>query len=295
LPGLRLDIRSQSIPFDQILLYDDASNDGTADLAEGMGIFTVLRGSTNIGPAGARNACIEAARGEFLHFHDADDRMLPHLNETLQLEIGDADVLIAGYQDVDLNTGAELGEPACHLDINSHPDPTRYLIEHVVRLQGLYRRRSVVAVNGLSRDLYRLGHEDPDLNIRLAASGARIRATASVITRRMIHPEGFSATRWRDCLAGARVCFTRLLRDLPSRYRTTLLHGLAVNAREADNKGHTYEADEGWRVLKDWGFRQFPSERPVMRVAGRVLGPGLLSAARNRKAGVALMRAVRGW
>jgi hypothetical protein len=76
-------VRAQSYRPLEVILIDDGSRDGTAALirrleAESMpdlpirGIF-----QPNGGPSAARNAGIEAARGPYLAFLDADDRLHP--------------------------------------------------------------------------------------------------------------------------------------------------------------------------------------------------------------------------
>ena len=58
----------------EVIVVDDGSTDGTPTIAEQLGC-RVIRQSTNGGPALARNAGAEAARGEVLIFVDADTEM----------------------------------------------------------------------------------------------------------------------------------------------------------------------------------------------------------------------------
>lgn len=62
----------------EILLGDDASTDGTAEvLLERMPQAKVARLAKNRGAASARNAAMQMAQGEFLAFLDTDDEWLP--------------------------------------------------------------------------------------------------------------------------------------------------------------------------------------------------------------------------
>ena len=76
-------VRAQSYRPIEIIIVDDGSRDGTAALikrleAESMANLPI-RGifQPNAGPSAARNAGIEAARGPYLAFLDADDRLHP--------------------------------------------------------------------------------------------------------------------------------------------------------------------------------------------------------------------------
>lgn len=60
----------------EVIVVDDASHDGTGDLAARHGA-RVLRVETNVGPGLARNLGAEAARGRFLAFTDADCEVPP--------------------------------------------------------------------------------------------------------------------------------------------------------------------------------------------------------------------------
>ena len=60
----------------EIIVVDDGSTDGTEDaLRENYGDRIRLLAQDNQGPGIARNRGIAAARGEYIHFLDADDRL----------------------------------------------------------------------------------------------------------------------------------------------------------------------------------------------------------------------------
>ena len=62
----------------EIIVADDASTDGTGDIAEAFGGHVrCLRLQRNGGPAAARNAALAAANGDWIAVLDADDAFLP--------------------------------------------------------------------------------------------------------------------------------------------------------------------------------------------------------------------------
>jgi len=88
----------------ELILVDDASTDGSAAVCAG---FTdprvrLLRLPQNGGVSNARNLGVENARGEYICFLDADDRMHPSLLQRLYTiaKTCDSDISAAGYQRV---------------------------------------------------------------------------------------------------------------------------------------------------------------------------------------------------
>lgn len=80
LPAAIDSVLAQTFADFELLVIDDASADGTADVARAVGDprVSVIALPQNVGAAEARNTGIEVARGEFLAFLDADDLALPH-------------------------------------------------------------------------------------------------------------------------------------------------------------------------------------------------------------------------
>jgi glycosyltransferase involved in cell wall biosynthesis len=75
LPAAIGSVRSQDWPDLEIVVVDDGSTDDTTTVAQQSGAVLVAQG--NRGLSHARNAGLQAARGEMILFLDADDELLP--------------------------------------------------------------------------------------------------------------------------------------------------------------------------------------------------------------------------
>ncbi len=74
-------ILRQSHPVDEIIVVDDGSSDGTADLISDFGNKVTCIRQENRGPSAARNRGIEQAKGDWIAFLDADDQWTPEKTE----------------------------------------------------------------------------------------------------------------------------------------------------------------------------------------------------------------------
>jgi glycosyltransferase involved in cell wall biosynthesis len=81
LPETLATVQAQSLVNWEHILVDDCSTDGSAAIVEAVALqdfrFRLLRTPWNGGPSPARNLAIDAARGKFIAFLDADDLWLP--------------------------------------------------------------------------------------------------------------------------------------------------------------------------------------------------------------------------
>lgn len=74
-------VLAQSFQDWELIVVDDGSTDGTADLFVGMDPRVRLVRQANAGVGAARNTGLAASRGRFLTFLDSDDAWLPHFLE----------------------------------------------------------------------------------------------------------------------------------------------------------------------------------------------------------------------
>ncbi len=166
-------IEKQSYPHWELLVVDDMSTDDTAEIVRGLQNgcphIRLLQTGINAGPAMARNAGIDAAKGEFIAFLDADDFWLPDKLEK-QMALFEAqpnlDICYTGYSYIDKD-GQPLGRSRT---VPRHADYRGLLVRNVFSCSTLIIRRQSL---GSLRFDGSYAHEDYQLWLRLMREGTR--------------------------------------------------------------------------------------------------------------------------
>ncbi|NVK33879.1 MAG: glycosyltransferase family 2 protein [Rhodobacteraceae bacterium] len=97
----------------EVIVIDDASTDGTADIVEktfqSEPRVKLLRQSVNQGPSAARNRGLDAATGEWIGLLDSDDLWLPDRSKRLLEHADQADFIADNLMGYDVSAAAESG------------------------------------------------------------------------------------------------------------------------------------------------------------------------------------------
>ncbi|RYF35147.1 MAG: glycosyltransferase, partial [Cytophagaceae bacterium] len=185
LPRLLEAAHNQTVPFAEIICYDDGSSDDTPDVAARWGA-RVIRGGTNRGVAVARSRLVEAARTQWVHFHDADDLMATNFVEVMsthaaqvQLQASQNTVLLCGMTSIHTEEYIQKqrakgaykdSEPKAQTfcELNETDDAISFLLQNFVHLNtALFPTEVLRAVGGFCP--YLRISEDVDMMVRLAA------------------------------------------------------------------------------------------------------------------------------
>jgi glycosyltransferase involved in cell wall biosynthesis len=184
--------QTQTSPPLEVIVVDDASGDGTAERARAAGA-TVIEHEANEGVGAARNAGVEAARGEWIALLDCDDEWLPHHLETLWAARGPHVLVSAAAA-----TFGDAGRPRALGWARRRPlvmhSPARAVVpENPVRTSGvLFKRADAVAVGGFRPEQRRA--QDLDMWLRLLERGTGL-CVPVVTNRYRVHPSQASADR----------------------------------------------------------------------------------------------------
>jgi glycosyltransferase involved in cell wall biosynthesis len=226
---------AQTLTDFEIIFWDNASTDGSADIARGYDSrLRYFRSPENTSLGAARRAAVAEARGELLAFLDTDDRWYPHTLATLAGAIGPEMALCyGGIRKIDAD-GRPLGTVAPAARSGDLLGPL--LRQFDVWIQALVLRRAALVRGGLNFDPAVTASEEYCLLIQLAAE-APGRSMPDILADYRIHA-GALTNRSVDKWADERFyTLGRLLERHPEVQRT---HTQAL--REAEARGRYYRA-----------------------------------------------------
>ena len=210
-PFLEQAIRSvleQAGPRLELIVVDDGSTDNSVAVAESLGPAVRVLHQQNRGPAAARNRGVQAAKGEFVAFLDADDVWLPRsLARRLRCFADDSQIGLV-YGDFKYWHPARVGSQAWQSVpwlrevsiVKAQESGWLYpelLLDSLICTITVVMRRSVFdAVGGFDESL-RTG-EDYDLWLRVAQDWRCVRLDEPVAWYRL-HKGGTTRVPREDC------------------------------------------------------------------------------------------------
>jgi glycosyltransferase involved in cell wall biosynthesis len=174
--------------FDEVLLVDDGSTDGTVARARELG-FDIRPLDTNRGPGGARNALLEMANAEWIHFLDADDEIAPDYLGKMRPFADEATDVVLSACDFLGATDRKFWVRWSYSDTSFRNNALAASIAAPVFLHCSFIRRSTALEAGGFDEEHRC-YEDGDFHVRLAAAGARFRCIPDVLAFSLRHYEG---------------------------------------------------------------------------------------------------------
>ena len=275
----------------EVIVIDDGSADGTADLLAGYGDRIRAIRTSNRGCAAARNTGVALARGAYLAFLDSDDVLLPDKLD-LQVPVLDAQDDVGFVYGPIVVFGPEL--VAEHLDTPIRPTAERsvaeglFLTTRVGFGSVLLRRAAVNQAGGFDETLRY--NEDTDLLLRVALNWKAVCIEAPTVRQRW-----HSGRKSRDEVALQRAVLRSMQQVLDARPEFRVQLGARAEARLAEvhwaisralaerNEiaAARAEAAAAWRHRHSFALAAWrtiltgPGLAPVALRAGRLLARGL--------------------
>jgi glycosyltransferase involved in cell wall biosynthesis len=289
LPCFAAKVRAQTIPFDQIILYDDKSADDTVAVAQELGL-TTIRGSKNSGAAFARNQLLEAAGTPWVHFHDVDDDISSGYLEELVPHVGRNDTAVFCGIRKTLIDGSE--EIIRYPEVNSSSDWVRLFITTIFHLNSfIFPTEFVRSIGGFKTEL-RIG-EDREILIRAAVNGLKASYVDQVLVGWKIHAASTMAVTSQDYIWDQEYRFLQSCYDmLPPHYRLVLADYTIHRGWYAYWRGNHDLSRRHIGVANRLGFYHENNASQISRAVSRTLGT--FNYFRLKKAWASLRAALSG-
>ena len=201
LPRLLKSALAQTIPFDEIWVYDDCSIDETGKIAAEFGA-EVVRGDVNRGCSFGKNTLAQKTSCDWIHFHDADDALYPNFVEQAHkwmLQNKAPDVVLFSYDYKDEATDRLLLVRVFD-DLELKRDSIAYTIrEQINPFCGLYRREAFLRAGGYDLDPLVLYNEDVAMHCQLARAGLTFAADPTVTVINYCRSNSMSSANKIQC------------------------------------------------------------------------------------------------
>jgi glycosyltransferase involved in cell wall biosynthesis len=178
----------------EVVVVDDGSTDLSPDIIKSFQGRIVFECVHHRGAPAARNIGWQLAKGEFIHFLDADDILFPScLSRKIRLALNKgADVVYSGGFFYDVQANAGIYEPQSHPGESGADTVAHIIANTLVTSQLLCRRTSLDAVGGFDERF--LKGQEHDLLFRLACRGIKFAYLPEALSLNRIHHNPSSIT-----------------------------------------------------------------------------------------------------
>lgn len=269
LPHILNDAVSQKRPFDEIIVLNDGSTDNSVAIAEKFPC-KIINNTINLGIGNARQQLLEAASSEYVHFHDADDRMNPEFLASLLPYIDKNTAVCCALQEVDTKGQIEIKR---YPELNqTDRDQIPFFIRNFIHLNtAIYHRGSALQAGGFERDFRT--NEDRVFHYRLLSYGLRFKFLDKVLVTQIRNPQSTtSGTKFcaiiKNYIRGAEIA----IKIFPKSYQNVILEYMFFYAEKALSRNERELMSDILEVAKRNGAKSLTNFGAVTRFFSRIIG-----------------------
>lgn len=241
LPKLLTSANNQAIPFDEILVYNDCSTDNTAVVAREFGA-KVIDGITNQGCSFGKNQLAAATNCDWIHFHDADDDLLPNFTTVAHpwMNLKDSpDIVLLHFEYRDAETNELISEPHYNRE-ELTSNPIRCAIRDKMVNFALLKKKPFLRIGGFDLDPKVLFNEDRAFYLRAALNGLSFDYEPTLTCINYRYKKSMSASNQMKCFQASFEVFQKAAEkvghDYPKEIAFQLWKNAAVSASVLDWK-----------------------------------------------------------
>lgn len=275
LPRLLASAAAQTQPFDEIIVCDDASTDDTAAIARAHGA-KVIPNAVNMGCSASKNHALAAATADWVHFHDADDELLPNFTTLARCWMSrpDApDVVLFDYEYRD-NASGELLARSDFDDAALRRDPIRYAILNQINpFCGLYRREKLSKIGGYDTDPEILYNEDVAFHCKLALASMSFDAEKEISIINYRVKNSMSGANQVKCLKAHHAVMRKVAASAGQRYAAEIASRLWMTAAGLASHLAWREVDNAIADALELNRRIPPDQSKEFALLCRMAGP----------------------
>jgi glycosyltransferase involved in cell wall biosynthesis len=260
LPALLLSANNQCIPFDEILVYNDCSTDKTSEIAKSFSAI-VIDGEVNVGCSLGKNKMAQIAKSDWLHFHDADDLLLPNFTEVAHKWMSAAkapDIVLLHFLYKNFASGELLGEPDYKRE-DMLKDAVKFNIDNKVVNFALMQKKPFLAIGGFDSAPEVLYNEDRAFYTKASIAGLSFDYEKETTCINYFHPNSMSANNMARCAQASLKVWEKVINKTGTRYSAEISSQLLQNATLAATAGDWITTDASVKRARSI----FPNQIPV--------------------------------
>lgn len=255
-------------PFEMIL-FDDASSLRPEDFIPPEIPVKIIRSETNQGPGKGRNQILKEAQGDWIHFHDADDWVMPNWMEKVKERAQDSDLILTELKS--FRGEEELASKVIGLkQIGEIEELLRFAIQHfILPAAGTFKTEFARAIHGYRESLWQ--SEDWDFYIRLIQQNPRYQILTEPLCGIQVRSESRSQKQI-ETLSCVLQAILFLQKELPEKFKQDLADKAAWAGSRLFTLGERNLAREAFNLAQTLGPATFSDRKRFYRFIAQHYG-----------------------